>query len=240
MSSFRALLWSSLGKKYLTGATGILLVIYIIGHLVGNLTLLIGPHAFNEYAHFLENLAFGTFVIAFEIALITVFLLHMLYGVAVALVDKPRARPVKYAELRNAGGASHKGLASRSMIITGIVLIVFVVWHVWHFKFGERGIFQGEGGRELGDLHGVVVAAFKTPWIVAVYVAVMILLGLHLRHGFWSMFQSLGLTGPRSLNALARFSLGFAIVWAGGFVLLPLYVYFRVEPGAAAAAAGGH
>lgn len=240
MSTSRALLWSSLGKKYLTGITGILLVVYIVVHLLGNLTLLIGPGPFNEYAHFLESLAFGVFVVVFEVGLILVFLAHMVYGVAVAFVDKGKARPVKYKELRGAGGdGRHKGLASRSMILTGIVLIVFVVWHVWQFKFGERGIIRSETGRELGDLYAVVVEAFKTPWIVAVYVAVMALLGLHLRHGVWSMFQSLGWTGPKSLAFLTRFALVFSIVWAAAFVFLPLYVYFLVEPGAATAAVAG-
>lgn len=241
MSTFRALVWTSVGKKYLTGITGLALIAYIIVHLVGNLTLLIGPAAFNQYAHFLESVAFGYMVIAFEIGLIAIFLLHIVYGIAVTLVDKPQARPQKYVVQRNAGATSRKTLSSRSMIITGIVLGVFVVWHVWQFKFGHRPVFVLPDGREIGDLHAVVMAAFKTTWIMLVYVAVMILLGFHLRHGLWSAFQSLGWTGPKSLRFLTALSLAFAVVWGAGFVLLPLYVHFFVDPSTAAAAvAGGH
>jgi succinate dehydrogenase / fumarate reductase cytochrome b subunit len=238
MSTLRAIFWSSLGKKYVTGITGLLLVLYIIIHLIGNLTLLIGPVAFNQYAHFLESLFFGYFVVVFEIGLIVVFILHIVYGVAVTLFDKPRARPVKYAHLRNAGGASQKTISSRSMIITGLVLLAFVVWHVWQFKFGERGIFLSDG-HKLGDLYGVVVAAFKTPLIMIAYVAVMILLGVHLRHGFWSAFQSLGWNSEKWLGFLTGLSLVFAVVWAVGFLVLPLYVYFFVEPSAAQVVAAG-
>ena len=104
MSSFQAAAWSSVGKKLITGITGLLLIGYVIVHLIGNLTLFIGPDAFNHYAHFLENLLHGWFVIAFEIALITVFLFHIISAATVALLDKFGARPVSYKKRADAGG----------------------------------------------------------------------------------------------------------------------------------------
>ena len=228
MSRGTSVVWSSVGKKFLTGITGLLLVGFITVHLLGNLSLYKGAAAFNSYAHFLESLAGGWVVIVFELGLLAVFLVHMAAAVTVAWLDKQAARKEKYRVLRNAGGTSKKTLASRSMIVTGIVVIVFVVLHVKMFKFaGEAGTFTTAHGDKIADLYSVVVHAFKDPVIAFLYVAVMILLGLHLRHGFWSAFQSLGWANDRWLPLLYGLALVVALVLAVGFLLLPLYIHFN-------------
>ncbi len=241
MTTLSNVAWSSVGKKFLSGLTGLGLVLFVIAHLVGNLTLFIGPDAFNGYARFLEHLLHGWFIIAFEVGLIAILLFHMVTGVYVAWVDKERARPVKYKMQRNAGGNSKKTLSSRSMIITGIVLGFFVVWHVNMFKFGDHATFTSASGTQMKDLYGLVVISFKNLAITLGYVAVMALLGFHLRHGAWSAFQSLGWNSIRYMPVLQGVALVLAILLAAGFLILPIYIYLFVDPAAVqAAGSGGH
>lgn len=123
------------------------------------------------------------------------------------------------------------------MIVTGIVLLVFLVVHLWQFRFGPAYMTTLAGNEgEVWDLHRIVVETFKQPLWVAIYVAVMVLLGFHLRHGFWSAFQSIGALNPK-LRPLA-FSAGvvFALVIAIGFILLPIFVFLAPDPNAGVAA----
>jgi len=241
MPTNQSKVWSSVGKKYLNGLTGLMLVGFIIVHLIGNLTLFIGAGAFNGYAHFLETALHGWLIYAFEIVMLVIFGFHIVTGVMVAWIDKQRARPVKYDVQRNAGGASRKTLSSRTMIITGIILAAFVVLHIKMIKFGDHALLPMPDGHHMKDLYGVVLAAFKEPIWAFGFPAAMILLGFHLRHGFWSMFQSLGWTNDRVLPALNGLGLLFALVMAAGYIVLPLYLYFLVDPAAGhAALPGGH
>lgn len=228
MASVGTYAGSSVGKKVLVALTGLLLVGYLVLHLLGNLTLLIpdGGEAFNQYAHFLEGLIHGWFVYAFEIGLIVIFLVHGIYAVIVALIDKEQARPQKYAKVANAGGRSRKTLASRSMILTGPLILIFVIIHVKMFKFSGHAtvVYHGE---EVKNLYALVVDAFQNPAIMIAYEVAMVLLGFHLWHGAWSAFQSLGWNSDRHIKILTRISVAAAIILGGGFLILPPYIYFR-------------
>ncbi len=189
MSRIGTVLWSSVGKKILTGLTGLALIAFLLVHLLGNLTIYMGPDALNGYAAFLESIFDGWFVKLFEISLILLFLVHMVPAVWVAVVDKLQARPIKrYEKNKNAGGKSRKTFSSTTMIYTGIAIILFIAMHVRSFKFGVP--HPAHGGH--ADYYSVVFDAFKNPVIAGFYVLVMILIGFHLRHGFWSACQSLG------------------------------------------------
>ncbi len=236
MSDLRAALWSSVGKKLLTGLTGFLLMGFIIAHLLGNFTLLIGPEAFNHYAHFLETAFHGWLVYIFEAGIIVIFLVHMASAVTVAVTDKLKARPVSYEKKEDAGGASRMTLSSKSMIYTGVLLVLFVIMHVKSFKFGGAPMIPDGHGGEIKDLYSVVDAAFSKPLLTSVYVVVMLMLGLHLRHGFWSAFQSLGLTRKSTLPLLEKLAVVFAVLMAFSFLIIPIIMYF----GGGAANAGGH
>ena len=239
--SFRTVAWSSIGKKLITGATGLALILFLVGHLLGNLTLFIGPEAFNHYAHFLEELLHGWFIIAFEIGLIAVFLFHITAAVTVAWFDKNRARPIAYKKQGNAGHTSRKTLSSVTMIVTGSALLVFLVLHVKTMKYGGAKMIEMENGEMMKDLYGVVMHNFSRLWVVLAYTAVMILLGLHLRHGFWSAFQSLGWTNDRTLPMLEKLSLLCGFLFAIGFLILPLVLHFTGGVGLDhAAITGGH
>lgn len=233
MTSFGSALWSSVGKKVITGLTGFLLIGFVVVHLLGNLTLFIGPSAFNGYAHFLETAVHGWLIYAFEVGLIAIFAFHVTAAVTVAITDKMAARRQGYKYARNAGGRSRKTLASRSMIVTGIVLAFFVIAHIFLFKFGDHE--KGPDGHK--NLYKTVVTWFKDPAFTAFTVAAMVMLGLHLRHGFWSAFQSLGWTNDRWLPILTRVALVVSILLAIGFILLPVVLFLNGDPNALP---GGH
>ncbi len=231
MSSFGSVVWSSVGKKVITGLTGFMLIGFVVVHLLGNLTLFIGPGAFNEYAHFLETAVHGWLIYAFEAGLLVIFAFHIVAAVTVAVADKMAARKTGYKYTHNAGGRSRKTLASRSMIISGIVIAFFVIAHIFLFKF-NAGNPHPENADGTKNLYKVVVTWFKDPGFTAFTVVAMILLGFHLRHGFWSAFQSLGWTNDRWLPILTRTALVVAIVLAIGFILLPVILFVNGDPNA--------
>ncbi|HZR80824.1 MAG TPA: succinate dehydrogenase cytochrome b subunit [Candidatus Binatia bacterium] len=228
MSTARVRLGSSVGKKLLNGLTGVFLLLFIVAHLAGNLTIFFGPDALNGYAA--TTHALGPILIAVELGLGLVFLLHAVSAIVVWR-DNRRARSTRYAVAASKGGQSKQTIASRTMIVTGIVLLAFLVIHLWQFRFGpgpDRGYVAELHGEQVWDLWRIVVETFKQPLWVAFYVAVMVLLGFHLRHGFWSAFQSIGALRPGLRSAAFSAGLVFAIAIAAGFVVLPIYVYLFV------------
>ncbi len=227
MTKFFSIVWSSVGKKILMGLTGLGLSIFVLEHMLGNFLLLLkNSEPFNAYAHFLIN--FGSLLYVAEAGLIAFFLIHIVSGVSVAL-DKREARPVAYHEERNAGGASHKNISSVSMKYTGALLFIFLIMHITTFKYGP-GIAEGYvvqiDGENARDLYRLVHEVFSNGFYAFVYVLVMILLGSHLRHGFWSAFQSLGVNHPRYTPIIYAIGILFALAVTLGFLILPIWVYF--------------
>jgi succinate dehydrogenase / fumarate reductase cytochrome b subunit len=239
MASIRSTAWSSVGKKLISGITGLVLFSFVVVHLLGNLTIFISADAFNHYAHFLESLFHGWAVIVFEIGLLAVLLFHILSGIWVSLIDKAKARPTGYRKKGNAGGPSRKTLSSRGMIITGSVIAVFIILHVRMFKFGETAMIPLANGEQMRDLYSLVIWSFKNIWVSAAYMVVMVLLGAHLWHGFWSAFQSLGWTNPRFMPVLQGLAVVFALALGAGFFVLPVYAYLFVDPETLHLAQGG-
>ena len=236
MVSFGSAAWSSVGKKVITGLTGFCLIGFVVVHLIGNLTLFLGPHAFNDYAHFLENALHGWLIYAFEIGLFVIFIFHIVSAVTVAWTDKRKARQQGYKYSKDAGGKSRKTLASRSMIYTGAILLVFVIGHIYLFKFGNHEV----DSLGVKNLYKTVVTVFKGAGFTIFTVVAMILLGFHLRHGFWSAFQSLGWANDKYLPLLVRLALVFAVVLAIAFIAIPIYLFAFGDPNLVQAASGGH
>ena len=226
MDSFGSVAWSSVGKKVIMGLTGLFIFCFVIVHLIGNMTLLIGPDAFNNYAHFLETLLHGWFIYVFEAGMLVLFLLHIVSAVNVAWVDKFAARKTGYKYSKNAGGRSRKTISSVTMIYGGLLLAVFIIAHIWLFKFGDHEVY----GNDRENLYKTVVTAFKNPGFVVFTVVAMIFLGLHLRHGLWSAFQSLGWANDRYLPVLERLALVAAWIFAVGYICLPVLMYFIGDP----------
>jgi succinate dehydrogenase / fumarate reductase cytochrome b subunit len=202
--------------------TGLGLVGFVTVHLIGNLTFFVGPEAFNAYAH--KLLSLGPLLYLVEIGLVGIFLLHAVFATAVYLNNR-QARAQNYDTTGNAGDPSLKTISSRTMIYTGIILFVFVIIHVKTFKYGTYYAFDN-GGESIRDLYRLVVEIFQSPIYTFGYVLAMVLLGYHLRHGFWSAFQSLGTMHARYTKGIYGLGVLIAIVLAVGFLFLPVYVYF--------------
>ncbi|MFQ6114069.1 MAG: succinate dehydrogenase cytochrome b subunit [bacterium] len=216
-------LWSSVGKKLLMAITGLAMIIFLIEHLSGNLLLFDkNPDPFNKYSHFL--ISFGSILIVAELILVAILLSHVISGVAVFL-GKIKARPVSYKKTANAGKPSKKTISSTTMIYTGILLFVFLAIHLKTFKYGTYYTTTVDGV-EMRDLHRLVVEVFQKPGYVIWYVAAMVFLGFHLRHGFWSAFQSLGAYHPRYMPIIYAIGIVVAIVLAAGFLGIPIWIYF--------------
>lgn len=209
---------SSVGTKLLLGVTGLLLFAYLIIHLLGNLIVFAGQETFNRYAHALGS---NPLVVPAEIALLLFFAVHI-YKAITMWTSNQRARPVSYQKKSWAGHTSRKSVASTTMIWTGLGLLVFTVIHVAHIKYGA---WYEIGEPPVRDLYRTEVEVFSSPIWVAVYVVAMVAVGFHLRHGFSSAFQSLGASHPVYTRRLVALGTIVAIVIAGGFAFIPIWVY---------------
>jgi succinate dehydrogenase / fumarate reductase cytochrome b subunit len=217
MTTRRSFLGSLITTKLIIGVTGILLFLYLILHIAGNLMVFLGPETFNTYSHALIS---NPLVVPVEIGLLAVFLIHLFKAVRMTFQNQS-ARPAKYAKKEWAGGAIQKNIASSSMIVTGLAILIFVPIHVWTFKYGEF-YDLGNGVR---DLYRTEAENFSSPLAVVLYVAMMVLVGLHLWHGVPSSFQSLGLNGPRFTPLIRKVGKVSAVVIGGGFIVITLWVF---------------
>ena len=220
MSSRHSFFSSTVGSKILIGLTGLLLFGFLISHLAGNLSLLAGPNAFNNYAYKLESL--GPLLYLAEAALVAIFLLHIVKTLGMYRRNSA-ARPAGYQEKKWAGHTSRKSWSSTTMALTGLFILVFVVIHVRTFKFGTWYVDPATGHR---DLYRLVAEIYANPLYTGFYVVAMGLIGLHLNHGISSAAQSLGLSNQRIGRNLVLGGRVLAVLIAAGFAILPLYMYF--------------
>ncbi|MGD1951564.1 MAG: succinate dehydrogenase cytochrome b subunit [Leptolyngbyaceae cyanobacterium] len=211
---------SSIGKKLITGVSGLALVTFVILHMLGNLILLVSADGYNRYGYLLERS--GPLFWLIELALLGIVVFHILMGVQIFL-GRLQARPQRYATYKSAGAPSYQSLSSRTMIVTGLVLGSFLVWHLLTFKFGVRYTVPGSDMRDLARL---VIEKFRQPVYTVSYIGVITILATHLRHGIWSALQSLGALNANIRPAIYATSLVLAVGIATGFVVLPLAIYF--------------
>jgi succinate dehydrogenase / fumarate reductase cytochrome b subunit len=216
--SLRRVFSSSVGTKLVIGATGLLLLAYLLLHLAGNLVVFAGQDTFNRYAHFLIS---NPLVVPAEIALLAIFLVHI-YKAVVMWTKNLAARPVAYEQKTWAGHTSRKSLASSTMIWTGVAILAFVIVHVAQIKYGAA--YQ-IGDPPVRDLYRTEVEVFSSPAWVGIYVVCMILIGFHLRHGISSACQSLGASHPQYTNRLVVAGTVLAVLIAGGFAIIPVWVF---------------
>lgn len=209
---------SSNGKKAVMGLTGFILFAFVVGHMMGNMQIYAGADRFNAYGHFLHGVPELLWIV--RIGLLAAVGLHIWASVGLANRNLS-ARPVSYAKRKN----TVSSYASRTMYWSGPILLAFVIYHLLHLTAGI--VHPGSNFQE-GDVYGNTVGGFQVWYVSAWYIFSMILLGLHLRHGIASMFQSLGINHPRHTPLLRKFAILFAVVVTGGFISIPVSVLLGI------------
>ncbi|BAU67325.1 succinate dehydrogenase, cytochrome subunit [Stanieria sp. NIES-3757] len=215
---------SPIGRKFITSITGISLILFVAIHLSGNLSFFISPETYNQLAYFINRYDISLNTI--ELILLLFFVVHAALGIAIQ-ITKHQARPVGYDQYQSIGEPSKQSLSSRTMILTGLVLVGFLIFHLLNFKFGTY-YPTVVNGVPMRDLARLVREKFEQPGYTFGYTGVMILLGLHLRHGIWSALQSLGLTNGRFSAFVYSLALVIAGLIAIGFIVLPLAIYWHL------------
>ena len=208
-------LWrSTVGKKIVMAVTGLIMIGFLITHVAANLLAFAGPARINAYSAFLHSA--GELLWVARAVLVLSVVLHVIAAVQLTATDRA-ARPVGYTrqEFRAAT------LASRTMRWGGLVLLVFLVYHLLHMTVGTvHPSFTPH------DPYQNVVTGLVVPWVAAFYVVAMVALGLHLFHGTWSAFRTLGVQPPSGDPLRRRAVTAFAVLVAGGFAAIPIAVYF--------------
>jgi succinate dehydrogenase / fumarate reductase cytochrome b subunit len=202
-------IWTSVGKKLMMAVTGLFFCIFLTLHLAGNMTIYAGKDAFNSYAAHLH--ALGPLVTVFEWGLLLFALIHVCTGLFL-FYQNFTARPARYAVNKRAGGRT---LGSGTMPYTGVILLLFVIYHLFNFHFVDKThttIFQ------------IVSSAFSKPVYVMTYTFAMIVAAVHVSHGFWSAFQTLGANHPKYTPVLRGLSLVFSLIVGIGFGFIPIYM----------------
>jgi succinate dehydrogenase / fumarate reductase cytochrome b subunit len=209
---------ASIGKKVVMAVTGVILFGYVLGHLLGNLQIYSpNPEQINNYAKFLHSHAVLLWVVR-GFLLLSVGL-HITASVQLWLL-KQRARPEGYVKKDDVPTA----YAARTMIWSGPIIAAFVIFHVLHLTTGSiSGLPLHEVGGEM-DVRTNVILGFQHPAVAIFYIIAMGLLCLHLYHGLWSMFQSLGISHPRYTPLLKKFAAIFAWFIALGNISIPVSV----------------
>jgi len=208
--------FTSVGKKQIVALTGLGMSGFIVTHVAANMMLLFSPQAYNEYSH---KLVTNPLLPIAEWGLVLMLVVHVWYAVNLVLANRA-ARTVGYYQRPNSDGKG-SSFAVRTAILSGLLLFAFLVLHLITFKYGTYYTTQ-YNGVEMRDLYRLVAEKFHEPGYVVWYVFSMVVLGLHLRHGISSVFQSLGATGVRQ-PLVQRIGLVFAVLVAGGFISQPLY-----------------
>jgi succinate dehydrogenase / fumarate reductase cytochrome b subunit len=199
---------TSVGKKYLMAASGLLFLLFLTTHLLGNLSIYGGPKAFVSYAEHLH--ALGKLLVVAEIGLIVALIIHVSTAVFLFFENR-RARPVKYAVDKGGGGRT---LSSQTMPYTGLLILTFVVVHLATFSHhfvdqSTQNIFQ------------IAYAVFSNNIYLIIYTIGVLVVAFHVQHGLWSAFQSVGANHPKYMPFIRGTSLIFAVIVAVGFGFLP-------------------
>lgn len=205
----KTVLDSSVGKKLLMAVTGLFFCLFLIVHLIGNLMIYGGKEAFNGYAEHLHSL--GPVLNAAEIFMLVFAVIHIGTGIRLFLQNFS-ARPVRYQVSKNGGGRT---IGSATMPYTGLFILIFVVFHLAEFHFADHG------GQTIFE---VIRAAFANLPRLCFYVAAMIILALHISHGFWSAFQTFGINHEKYMPGIRAAGICLSIIFGAGFGFIPVWI----------------
>ena len=211
---------SSIGRKQLVAVTGLLLCGFLVGHLTGNLLLMVSSNAFNLYAHKLFSL--GPMLYVIEAGLAGIFILHL--GLAFKLNMENMKSRGKYEQKTKTGRGTT--FASQTMPYTGLILLIFLVLHLISIKFGTHYEVTVDGV-VMRDLYRTTIEYFRSPIATAWYVIAMLTAALHTSHGFASAFQSLGWNHGKYFKNVKRLGLIYAILVGAGFAGLSIWCHLK-------------
>jgi succinate dehydrogenase / fumarate reductase cytochrome b subunit len=200
---------SSIGKKLVMACTGLIFCLFLVVHLIGNLTIYSGGGAFNAYSERLRSL--GLVINVIEVGLVVCALLHIFFAILLYF-ENLWARPVGYVMKKSAGGQT---ISSRIMPYTGLYMIIFVVIHLFTFRFVDRtqqNIFE------------IISHLFSKPGYVIFYVLTTVVAAFHVKHGLWSAFQTIGADHPKYMPLIQGASLIFSLIVGVGFGSIPLFI----------------
>lgn len=218
---------SSIGKKLVVALTGLFLLLFLLGHLIGNLVVFMGPEPFNAYAYFLHHMGHGAGIWVFRILMLVMLGAHIV--ATIALTRQNKAARKSY-EFKNTIQAS---ASSRYMIVTGLTILAFFIYHILHFTVRAGNEYDNPAlytylldGKEVHNAWKMVIDGFSVWYVSAFYVIAMTFLASHLVHGFQSVFQTLGLRSQKSAPALKQISIAYTLfIWLG-FVSIPIAINF--------------
>ncbi len=214
MSQARGFAGSTIGRKVIMAVTGAILFGFVLAHMLGNLQVYLGPEAMNNYAVFLRQVLHGTGLWIARVVLLVAVVLHIWSAASLTLTSR-RARPEGYRKEK----WKESTYASRTMRWGGVILLLFIIYHLLHFTTGTLHQSFIEG-----DVYHNFVAGFRNVWVSAFYIFAMLALGLHLRHGLWSMCQTLGVSHPRYIRMAHVGAWIFAAIVVIGNISFPLAV----------------
>ncbi len=216
---------SSIGKKLVVAITGIFLVLFLAGHLIGNLVVFLGPEPFNEYAYMLHHMLHGAGIWAFRIGMLVIVIAHIAATIALTRQNKAARKSYEYQNTIQASKSS------RTMIFSGLTILAFIIYHLLHFtaRVGneydtlDRYITTVDG-KEAHNAWLMVIDGFSWWPATLFYVIAMTLLCSHLMHGVASMFQTLGFRSKKSASLIKQVSIGYSLfIWIG-FISIPVAI----------------
>ncbi|MCS6824758.1 MAG: succinate dehydrogenase cytochrome b subunit [Cytophagaceae bacterium] len=221
MSWLTIALTSSLGKKFITGVTGLFLCSFLVVHCGVNALIFLndGGETFNKAAEFMGT---NFFIRTMEIVLFLGIILHIVQALTLEYQNN-KARPIKYAV--KSGNANSKWY-SRSMGLLGTLILIFLILHLKHFWVESRFTDHITSGKE--TLFGEMKEVFSNVWVVIIYCLSMVSLAYHLLHGFASAFQTLGLNHKKYTPFIKKVGVVFSIVIPLLFALMPVAVFFQI------------
>jgi succinate dehydrogenase / fumarate reductase cytochrome b subunit len=219
---------TSVGSKYVMALTGLVLILFVLGHMAGNLLIYRGREALNDYAHALATSP--VLLWTARIGLLIVFVIHVVLGIRLTR-QNVAARPVRYVY----ESTMQASWASRHMLLTGLVVLAFVIYHLLHFTFGvtdpthfKSHLHDPKSG--YADVAAMVVAGFEQLPVSFAYVVAQLFLGLHLWHGAGSWLQSLGLNRPSLQPYVHGFGMAIAALVVVGNCSIPLVILSGWRP----------
>jgi succinate dehydrogenase / fumarate reductase, cytochrome b subunit len=212
---------NSVFKKVVMAVSGIVMLLYLIAHVVGNLKVFAGRESFNSYSEWIRTVGEPavpnqTVLTIVRIVLLVAVIAHFWAAVSLWRQAK-RARPERYVTKKPVA----QSYASRTMRWGGVIVLLFIIWHILDLTVGA---VNPDGGDTTP--YDRLVASFSNPFITAFYVLALVLLGMHLRHGIWSATQTLGQSNRRRERTVNAFAIAFSTALIAGFLIVPFSVLF--------------